>query len=197
MDLFKLVIMTKDDPARVATHAFPCNDNPITLKDDLLASFQVNVIGLINTVTAFIPLIHQGTAKKVIAISSGMGDTNMVNEISVDVAAPYAISKAGVNMVIAKYNALYSKQGVLFMAICPGSVATSAQNPANSDGLGALDAQRLNDLGAKFASYAPSFKGPVSPEEAVRDIMSLVYGASLEKGDGGSFVSHRGTKRWI
>lgn len=108
------------------------NDDPKTLRDDLLESFQVNVIGLVNTVSAFIGLVQQGTAKKVIAISSGMADTDMVNEVFLDIAAPYAISKAGVNMVMAKYNALYSKEGVLFMAICPGSVATSAQNPSTS-----------------------------------------------------------------
>jgi len=82
-------------------------------------------------VNAFIGLVRQGTIKKVIAISSGMGDTDMVKDMALDVAAPYAISKAGVNMVVAKYNAIYSKEGILFMAICPGSVNTDAQAPSN------------------------------------------------------------------
>jgi NAD(P)-dependent dehydrogenase (short-subunit alcohol dehydrogenase family) len=57
-----------------------------------------------------------------------MGDLDFVNEVEVDVAAPYAISKAGINMVIAKYNALYKREGILFMSICPGSVDTQTKS---------------------------------------------------------------------
>lgn len=74
------------------------------------------------------PLIRKGSAKKVIAISSAMGDTDFVNEMDVDIGAPYSISKAGVGMVVAKYNATYGKEGILFMAICPGSVDTAANS---------------------------------------------------------------------
>jgi hypothetical protein len=59
------------------------------------------------------------------------------------------------------------------------------------------NAARMQALFGKLMSYAPSFTGPVPPEQSVSEIMSLVYGASLEKGNGGSFVSHLGTKRWL
>lgn len=62
-----------------------------------------------------------------------MGDIDMVKELEMDIAGPYAISKSGVNMVVAKYNALYRKEGILFIAICPGSVDTDAQPPAPSE----------------------------------------------------------------
>jgi len=54
-----------------------------------------------------------------------MGDIDFVNEAEIDIAAPYAISKAGVNMVIAKYNVTYKQEGILFMGLCPGSVDTA------------------------------------------------------------------------
>jgi hypothetical protein len=56
---------------------------------------------------------------------------------------------------------------------------------------------KLQALFAKMMIYAPHFKGPVPPADAVRDVMKVAYEASLEKGDGGTFVSHLGTKRWL
>jgi len=37
----------------------------------------------------------------VVAISSGMGDLDFVNQLELDVAASYAINKAGMNMAVA------------------------------------------------------------------------------------------------
>lgn len=55
-----------------------------------------------------------------------MGDPDFVAELEIDVAAPYAISKAVLNMAVAKFHAEYKKDGILFMGISPGVVATSA-----------------------------------------------------------------------
>lgn len=50
---------------------------------------------------------------------------------------------------------------------------------------------------AKFAKYAPHFKGPITPTESVNHVMAVVEKASVENGDGGSFVSHFGNKQWL
>lgn len=112
-------------PLVMKSHRLNSDDNPYALEEDLLTSFRVNVIGSINTINAFMPLVHKSSIKKVIAISSGMADPDLVLETTMDTGAPYAISKAGVNMVISKYNAAYKSAGVLFMAICPGWADTS------------------------------------------------------------------------
>jgi len=52
-------------------------------------------------------------------------------------------------------------------------------------------------LPAKFAKYAPHFRGPITPEESVKAVMNVVANASIEKGDGGAFVSHFGNKQWL
>lgn len=49
----------------------------------------------------------------------------------------------------------------------------------------------------KFLSYAPDFKGPSSTEDSVKDVLSVIYKASVEDGHGGSFLSHFGTKKWL
>lgn len=45
-----------------------------TVVDDTHKSFEINVIGVLRTVYAFLPLIQAGKEKKVVAISSGHGD---------------------------------------------------------------------------------------------------------------------------
>lgn len=99
-------------------------DNPSILENELELSFRINVLGLINTINAFIPLVQASSVKKVIALTSGMGDCAFVNETGIDGGAPYSISKAGVDMVVAKYDATYKSDGILVMGVCAGSVNT-------------------------------------------------------------------------
>lgn len=49
----------------------------------------------------------------------------------------------------------------------------------------------------KFADYAPHFTGPLTPTESVNHVMSVINKASVENGDGGSYVSHFGNKQWL
>ena len=58
------------------------------------------------------------------AISTGMADLDLITKFDVANAAPYAISKAALNVAIAKFSAQYAEQGVLFLAISPGLVDT-------------------------------------------------------------------------
>jgi hypothetical protein len=49
----------------------------------------------------------------------------------------------------------------------------------------------------KFNEYEPSFTGESKPEDAIKDVLSVIEKSSVEAGDGGSFVSHFGNKRWL
>lgn len=84
--------------------------------------FEVNVIANVHLINLFLPLILKGQAKKVIAISSGLADTEFTNQYEVTPGFLYSASKAALNMIIAKYNAQYKREGVLFLAISPGLV---------------------------------------------------------------------------
>lgn len=68
------------------------------------------------------PLILKGTAKKVLVITSGMSDAEAARKYDLWENGPYSVSKAAVNMVIAKFSAEYRSQGVLVLGICPGIV---------------------------------------------------------------------------
>jgi NAD(P)-dependent dehydrogenase (short-subunit alcohol dehydrogenase family) len=90
----------------------------------LLESFKINTLGNIHLFNLALPLIRKGHAKKVISISSGMADPDFIRNFSITDAAPYTISKGALNIAVAKFDAQFRKEGILFMAISPGLVAT-------------------------------------------------------------------------
>lgn len=53
-----------------------------------------------------------------------MADINAINDVEIEVAGPHSASKAAANVVIAKYNAALKGEGILFLSISPGYVAT-------------------------------------------------------------------------
>lgn len=92
------------------------------LLEELQTSWSTNVVGIINTINAFIPLVLKSSIKKVITISTGMADDKLTSQFEVWEGAPYSASKAAVNMIVAKWDARYRSKGVLFLAISPGVV---------------------------------------------------------------------------
>lgn len=48
-----------------------------------------------------------------------------INSIKLANAAPYAVSKAALTTMFAKFNAAYQDEGLLFFTICPGLVDTA------------------------------------------------------------------------
>ncbi len=47
----------------------------------------------------------------------------------------------------------------------------------------------------QFRSYAPEFKGPITPGESVKKQLAVMEKATMK--DSGDFVSHHGNKIWI
>lgn len=94
------------------------------LEKDLNEMFQVNVVGNIHLFNIFLPLIQNGKTKKVVTLSSGMTDEKLAVEYELTEAPLYSITKTAMNMVIAKFQAEFKKDGILFMGVCPGSVNT-------------------------------------------------------------------------
>jgi NAD(P)-dependent dehydrogenase (short-subunit alcohol dehydrogenase family) len=164
-----------------------------TMETDMRDSFEVNVLSVLKIIHVFLPLIRASPTKKIITISTGMADINMINDYEVAYAAPYSISKAAVNAVMAKYNALYKSEGILFLSVSPGYVATERNGVARSD----EDMAKMGIMVSKFAAYAPHLTRPLTPEESVTAVLSVAEKASVEGGSGGAFVSHLGTKRWL
>lgn len=83
---------------------------------------QTNIIGNIHLYNLFLPLVLKGNVKKVITLSSGHADLELINDYDVETAALYAAFKAALNVIVAKYSVQYKKDGVLFVSVSPGVV---------------------------------------------------------------------------
>ena len=100
---------------------------------DFMTHYEINVVGVMKTINAFLPLIEKGELKKVITISTGMADLEMMTKYDVAVGPAYAASKAATNILVQRYQAAYKEDGILFMSISPGYVDTDhASKLANS-----------------------------------------------------------------
>ena len=182
------------------------------MEEDLTKLFKVNVVSNIHIFNLFLPLIREGQVKKIINISTGNADLDPINEFDTELSPLYTISKAAMNVAVAKFSAQYKKEGVLFMSICPGMVDTGHHKDGKEFIPHILSQvvliltfliatpeqlQIIGTLLQKFTQYAPNFTGPASPDAAVRDVISVWEKASIENGDGGAFVSHYGNKQWL
>lgn len=56
---------------------------------------------------------------------------------------------------------------------------------------------RVMEQFGKFMKYAPEFKGPITAELSIQLMLDVINKASVEKGDGGTFVSQFGNKQWL
>jgi NAD(P)-dependent dehydrogenase (short-subunit alcohol dehydrogenase family) len=95
--------------------------------------FRTNAVGQAHVVHAFLPLILLGKAKKVVLMTTGMADADFVRQYDVRMGVSYSVSKAALNLIIAKFSAEYREKGVLFLGISPGVVDTNKEDTEGSE----------------------------------------------------------------
>lgn len=66
---------------------------------------------------------------------------------------------------------------------------------ADWDSIG--DAKKAQELGMKFATYAPHFTRMLTTEESVTLMLNIIDQKSVAAGDGGKFISHLGNQQWL
>ncbi|KII93286.1 hypothetical protein PLICRDRAFT_386013 [Plicaturopsis crispa FD-325 SS-3] len=159
------------------------------LEQDLQSSFDINVIGVIRSINAFLPLLKKGATKKVITLTSARGVVDFTLEVGLPDAGPYSISKAALNMANAKYAARFRDEGFVFLAISPGSVDTT-------DGAKLQQKSAVaSTVMAKVLAVNPNFAGPQTVEESVGLMLKLVDAAT--GADNGKIISHHGDNNWL
>ena len=85
---------------------------------------QHNVLSVMYTINSFLPLIRNGEQKKVVFITSGLADVHVTRTCGVPMQIGYAVSKAGANVVMAKYAVELAGEGILTLSLSPGWVST-------------------------------------------------------------------------
>ncbi|KAH7310538.1 hypothetical protein B0I35DRAFT_463179 [Stachybotrys elegans] len=166
-------------------------ENPEKWESETSELMQLNVTANVHLFLLYLPLLRKGQVKKVIQISSGMADIDMISRFQVTNGPIYSMTKAAANAVVAKFDAEYRKEGILFMSISPGFVQTS-HKPATPEEL-----EMYAGMIAAFKSYAPDFNGPITVDESATAVLSVIHNSSIEKGHGGAFISHKGSKQWL
>ncbi|KAM0481852.1 hypothetical protein ACHAPX_003181 [Trichoderma viride] len=101
---------------------------------------------------------------------------HLISQFELDDGSGYAISKAAMNSSIGMFHAQYKKQGAL---LTPEQMA------------------KAGGMFQNFLAYSPHFKGPATPEAAVKDIISAWEKASISGENDGTYVSHYGNKQWL
>ena len=76
------------------------------------------------TINAFLPIIRNSTEKKIIFISTGAADLDFILKAEMPSQVGYSVSKAGMDIVMAKYAIELASEGVLTLSLSPGWVAT-------------------------------------------------------------------------
>ncbi|KAK6344586.1 hypothetical protein TWF718_006545 [Orbilia javanica] len=154
--------------------------------NDLQVTIQQNVMAMVHTTSAFLPLVKKSNLKKIVVLTSGLGDPKGVVEWGWKDSVPYCVSKAAVNMLVASYSNVLSDDGVTIVAISPGLVKTQTQDWAP---------QFYETVTKLFQKSKPSYEGPLSPEESVELMLGTV--GKLTVKDTGRSMSQYGTDDWL
>ncbi|RDX44682.1 short-chain dehydrogenases/reductase [Lentinus brumalis] len=161
-----------------------------TLEDDLIAAFRTNVAGVAHTINIFLPLLRKGSAKKVITLSTGLADTDVILNTGFNVNPQYSISKAALNMLIAHYAVTLKDEGFIFLALSPG-VVNSAEKPPSPE-----DVEDFKKMVKRFQVYDPEWDGvPLTPQKSVSLMRDVI--AKVGPKDTGAFISQYGNKKWL
>ncbi|KAI0792953.1 NAD-P-binding protein [Irpex lacteus] len=157
--------------------AFP---DPETLEQDLVLNFRTNTLGPIHTINAFLPLLRAGSTKKCLTISTTAGSPKVANKSNFAIVGGYGISKAGLNLAVAKYAARFREEGIVFLAVTPGMVKTM---PGRSRG-------QVGTSGGDVSQGVSNFEGPITVEQSIRDILAYLDRATIA--DSGKFTHRDG-----
>ncbi|KAJ7837398.1 hypothetical protein B0H14DRAFT_2362414 [Mycena olivaceomarginata] len=166
--------------------------SPEAVEKDLVENFKSNAVSVVHSTNAFLPLLKNGSTKRVLTLGSGLGDLDLTLTSGTTSRAGYSIAKAALNLIVAKYAAQYKAEGFVFLCISPGVVDTSAD--ATSEPSAGTVAENTS-LFKTIATSLPNFKGPITPEESVKLQLELLNRWTVE--ETGAFVSQHGNKEWV
>ncbi|KAI9037696.1 uncharacterized protein KD926_000112 [Aspergillus affinis] len=178
-----------------------------------LSQVHVNLLGAIYTINSFLPLIRNGQEKKIVYITSPSGDAKFTRACSVTVTLGYSISKAGMNLMIAKYAAELAGEGIKTLALSPGWVDTDGSKspslavqsndlvrwadfyPVTSARDMAPTEEYLQLALQAFQKLNPNITRLLTTEESVQQQLEVINKLTAEQS--GLALSHHGDENWL
>ena len=90
-----------------------------------LPQFKINTLGVIHSITAFLPLLRAGSAKKIVVINTGGADVKTVHKQGAMGLAAYSITKCAALMATTKWALKLKDEGFVVVSLTPGLVDTT------------------------------------------------------------------------
>ncbi|CCM00548.1 uncharacterized protein FIBRA_02582 [Fibroporia radiculosa] len=164
-------------------HSLTDYDNGDQLDTEITKAFKVNVLGAVHSVNAFLPLLREGATKKVLIMSSEAGDRELTRQIQFSTMGAYGLTKAALDMVMAKYAVQLKKEGFTIFSVSPGPTDTT--DTATQTTI-AASRPELEELIRQWKEVDPNLDPTLKPvDEIVRKMLKLL--ASLGPADSGTF----------
>ncbi|KAI0776591.1 NAD-P-binding protein [Trametes elegans] len=168
-----------------STHIFRGFDDYKDLDEldaDFIDAFKVNTLGVVHSVSAFLPLLRQGVKKEIVVISTaGASPALTVQHNSTGVVA-YSTTKAAAVMVAAKYAVSLKPEGFTVISVHPGVVDTSET---------ATEAHSFSFQSVVDGLIAIGVKAELlTPTQSVQAQLKIIDG--LTTAQNGAFVSYAG-----
>ncbi|KAM0786296.1 hypothetical protein ACM66B_001774 [Microbotryomycetes sp. NB124-2] len=157
-------------------NCFTEREDPIS---DLRESLEINTIGTLNTILAFLPLLRkkQGGKKRIFVVTTQ--GASLGHEIAqTPTVAPYCVSKAAANMIALKFMAELEPEGFFVAPFHPGSISVSFSLVVRP-----LTATDMN----KFVEFG----GRLDVTKAAKMGVDVFLG--VKSSDNGKFLSYDGT----
>lgn len=155
------------------------------LLQELRQIMHTNVAGTLFAFNAFMPLVLKSSIKRVSAISSAACDRDFIFEGEEPASMLYAMSKAALNTLVAKFATRYKHDGVLFVSISPGWVDTHDDIPK----------EIMDKVTKSLFKYDPSVEGPLTPAQSAEMCLKVMDGLKAEQS--GKFLSQHGNLVWM
>jgi len=97
------------------------------LRREFSNNLDVNVLGVMYSINAFLPLIRQGNVKKITVMSTGLAELELSQKANIAFSVLYSSTKAATNIVVAKYAVELRGEGITLLALSPGVVNTATE----------------------------------------------------------------------
>lgn len=151
--------------------------------DAMNKSVDTNVMGAIYVTNAFLPLIERGKEKKIVHITTGHGETDVVIGSDFATHLPYGASKAMLNNVIAKYGVELQSKAIHVVGISPGFVDNHP-----------MSQEELDYVLSLFRKFDPDAKR-INAETSVRLQLDTI--SKLRWDMQGRVISQHGNRKWF
>ena len=90
-----------------------------------MSQFRINALGVVHSISAFLPLLRAGSTKKVVVVSTAGADPGFVRKAGIADMAAYGMTKAAALVAATKWAVKLQGEGFVVVSVSPGLVDTT------------------------------------------------------------------------